>query len=324
MKLVTYTAGSGPEVGVVDDEAGQVRDVTTLLPDGAGLIEVIEGWTAIGPALAERAGALPAIALDAVELLAPIPTPRRDVFCVGKNYREHVAEFGRSGYDQPDRSEELPEHPVVFTKATTAVTGPYADVDPHHGVTGELDYEAELAVIIGKGGRGITREEAFDHVWGYTIVNDVTARDLQRLHKQWTIGKSLDTHCPMGPWAVTADEIVDVTAAAGRQLRQRRAATVRRGQGPDLRHPRADRRHLGRDHAAARRRHRHGHPGRRRHRRPRGAAARVRPARRHAAAARHPPGAGRRAALAGGPRRERADGAGADHRGAVPGRRPQT
>ena len=141
--------------------------------------------------------------MDQVWLLAPIPVPRRDLFAVGKNYREHVAEFGRSGYDQPDRSEALPEHPVVFTKATTSVTGPFDDILPHHGVTAELDYEAELGVIIGRGGRGISREDAFSHVWGYTIIDDFTARDLQRRHKQWAIGKSLDTHCPMGPYAVS-------------------------------------------------------------------------------------------------------------------------
>jgi 2-keto-4-pentenoate hydratase/2-oxohepta-3-ene-1,7-dioic acid hydratase in catechol pathway len=106
----------------------------------------------------------------------------------------------------------MPEHPVLFSKATTAVNGPYSDIDPHHGVTAELDYEAELAVIVGRGGRRIPRDEAFDHVWGYTIINDVTARDLQRAHKQWLLGKSLDTHCPMGPYAVTVDEVPDVTA----------------------------------------------------------------------------------------------------------------
>jgi 2-keto-4-pentenoate hydratase/2-oxohepta-3-ene-1,7-dioic acid hydratase in catechol pathway len=212
MKLVTFSAGAGHRVGVVDADAGEVRDVTGLLPAGAGLLEVIAGWPGCGPVLAERAPELPARPLGSVRLLAPLPTPRRDVFCVGKNYRAHVAEFGRSGYDQPDRSEELPEHPVVFTKATTAVTGPFDDIDPHRGVTAELDYEAELAVIIGRGGRGIPREQALDHVWGYTAVNDVTARDLQRRHKQWAIGKSLDTHCPMGPYAVTADEVADVTA----------------------------------------------------------------------------------------------------------------
>jgi 2-keto-4-pentenoate hydratase/2-oxohepta-3-ene-1,7-dioic acid hydratase in catechol pathway len=213
MKLVTFTAGgAAARVGVVDDDAGEVRDVGDLLPSGAGLLEVIDGWAELGPLLADRAAALPARPLDSVRLLAPIPVPRRDVFCVGKNYREHVAEFGRSGYDQPDRSEALPEHPVVFAKATTSVTGPFDEVLAHPGVTAELDYEAELAVIIGRGGRGISRDAAFDHVWGYTIVDDVTARDVQRDHKQWLLGKSLDTHAPMGPWAVTADEVGDVTA----------------------------------------------------------------------------------------------------------------
>jgi 2-keto-4-pentenoate hydratase/2-oxohepta-3-ene-1,7-dioic acid hydratase in catechol pathway len=191
---------------------GQVRDVSGLLPAGTGLLEVIKDWSTWRGVFAESPPGRPAQALSSVRLLAPIPSPRRDIFCVGKNYREHVAEFGRSGYDQPDRSQTLPEYPVVFTKATTSVTGPFDDVDPHHGVTAELDYEAELAVIIGKEGRGICYDDAFDHVWGYTIVNDITARDLQRRHKQWTIGKSLDTHCPMGPYAVSADEITDVTA----------------------------------------------------------------------------------------------------------------
>jgi 2-keto-4-pentenoate hydratase/2-oxohepta-3-ene-1,7-dioic acid hydratase in catechol pathway len=212
MKLVTFTTSGQPGVGVVDEQAHVVRDVTTLLPPGTGVLELIEGWAHWAPVLTEHTPGLPATALDQVRLHAPIPSPRRDVFAVGKNYSEHVAEFGRSGYDQPDRSEELPEHPVVFTKATTSVTGPYSDIDPHHGVTAELDYEAELGVIIGRGGRGIARQDAFAHVWGYTIIDDVTARDLQRRHKQWTIGKSLDTHCPMGPYAVSADEIADVTA----------------------------------------------------------------------------------------------------------------
>jgi len=212
MKLVTFSAGSSRRVGVVDAEAGVLRDVSELLPAGAGLLEVIEQWAELGPVLRERVSGLPARPVEGVELLAPIPVPRRNIFCVGKNYRDHVLEFGRSGYDQPDRSEDLPEYPVVFSKATTSVTGPYGDIDPHHGVTAELDYEAELGVIIGRGGRGITREQAFEHVWGYTIIDDFTARDLQRTHKQWLLGKSLDTHCPMGPYAVSANEITDVTA----------------------------------------------------------------------------------------------------------------
>ena len=142
-----------------------------------------------------------------VELLAPIPVPRRNIFCVGRNYTEHAKEFAQSGYDATAGASHLPEYPVVFTKAPSTVTGPGAVVEPHTAVTSELDYEAELGVIIGTGGRGITKENALEHVWGYTIINDVTARDLQKNHKQWFLGKSLDTHCPMGPWAVTADEV---------------------------------------------------------------------------------------------------------------------
>jgi 2-keto-4-pentenoate hydratase/2-oxohepta-3-ene-1,7-dioic acid hydratase in catechol pathway len=177
-----------------------------------GVLDLIERWSELGPQLRNVEKAAPQHTLDEVRLHAPIPVPRRDIFCVGKNYRDHVLEFGASGYDQPDRSQDMPEYPVMFAKATTSVTGPFDDIEPHSDVTSELDYEAELGVIIGVGGRGITRERAYDHVWGYTIIDDFTARDLQRKHKQWLIGKSLDTHCPMGPYAVTADEIADVTA----------------------------------------------------------------------------------------------------------------
>jgi 2-keto-4-pentenoate hydratase/2-oxohepta-3-ene-1,7-dioic acid hydratase in catechol pathway len=212
MKLVTFSAGSGQQVGVADTDEGVVYDVSALLPAGTSLLEVIEGWTEYEPALVRGHAEQSQHALDSVRLHAPIPVPRRNILCVGKNYRDHVVEFGRSGYDQADKSEAMPEFPVVFSKATTAVNGPFDDIEPHTDVTSELDYEAELGVIIGRGGRGISREQAFDHVWGYTIINDFTARDLQRKHKQWLIGKSLDTHAPMGPYAVSADEIDDVTA----------------------------------------------------------------------------------------------------------------
>jgi 2-keto-4-pentenoate hydratase/2-oxohepta-3-ene-1,7-dioic acid hydratase in catechol pathway len=210
MKLVTLSAAGVRSIGVVDVDAGTVRDVGALLPPGAGLQQVIERWAEVGPLLRERTGEVAPRPLESVELLAPIPEPRRNVFCVGKNYRDHAVEFGRSGYDTPSRSEELPEKPIIFSKATTAVTGP--DTLVHAGPTAELDYEGELGVIIGRRGRGIAREDAFDHVWGYTIINDVTARDVQRDHKQWLLGKSFDTHCPMGPYAVSADEIADVGA----------------------------------------------------------------------------------------------------------------
>lgn len=209
MKLVTYTVGGREAVGLVDPaDDTRVLDLVPVVGDRS-LLEVVEDWERLGPRITD-ARELPSVA-DAT-LRAPFPRPRRDLFAVGKNYREHVAEFGRSGYDTPQRSEDLPDKPIVFSKATTSVTGPYDDIEAHADITSELDYEAELAVIIGRGGRGISREDAYAHVWGYTIVDDVTARDVQRDHKQWLLGKSLDTHAPMGPWAVTADEVGDVTA----------------------------------------------------------------------------------------------------------------
>jgi 2-keto-4-pentenoate hydratase/2-oxohepta-3-ene-1,7-dioic acid hydratase in catechol pathway len=150
--------------------------------------------------LARRKLAYP---LKRVRLLAPIPAPGRNVFCLGRNYAEHAAERGAAA----------PEHPVYFTKPGTAVVGPGDEV-VHHAVTAELDYEVELAVVIGTGGNDIARADALGHVFGYSVINDVTARDLQKRHNQWFKGKSLDTFCPMGPVLVTADEIPDPQALA--------------------------------------------------------------------------------------------------------------
>ncbi len=161
--------------------------------------------------LAKRKLAYP---LKRVRLLAPIPHPARNVFCLGRNYADHAAERGAA----------VPEHPVYFTKAGTAVVGPGDEV-VHHAVTSELDYEVELAVVIGTAGRDISRADALTHIFGYTIINDVTARDLQKRHTQWFKGKSLDTFCPMGPVLVTADEIPDpqvlnITMRVNGQVRQ--------------------------------------------------------------------------------------------------------
>ncbi|MCM3567799.1 fumarylacetoacetate hydrolase family protein [Neobacillus mesonae] len=139
------------------------------------------------------------IPIEQVTLLSPIPRPEKNIFCVGKNYAEHAIEMGSSA--------DIPQHVLVFTKAPTTVTGPNMAVLNHKSVTEQLDYEGELAVVIGKSGRAIKREEALDYVFGYTILNDVTARDLQSRHKQFFIGKSLDTSCPMGPWIVHKSRI---------------------------------------------------------------------------------------------------------------------
>jgi 2-keto-4-pentenoate hydratase/2-oxohepta-3-ene-1,7-dioic acid hydratase in catechol pathway len=203
LKLVTFRHQGTEQTGVLSEDASTV----TAVPGSQDLVSLIENWDGAAAQLAVATGR--AINIADVELLAPIPLPRRNIFCVGRNYVEHAKEFANSGYDATASATAQPEYPVVFTKAPSTVIGTGADIDPHTSVTNELDYEAELGVIIGKGGRGISQADALDHVWGYTIINDVTARDLQKDHKQWFLGKSLDTHAPMGPWAVTRDEVGD-------------------------------------------------------------------------------------------------------------------
>ncbi|NMM04423.1 fumarylacetoacetate hydrolase family protein [Paraburkholderia sp. RP-4-7] len=138
-------------------------------------------------------------------LLAPIPRPYKNVFCVGRNYIDHVTE----GYKARGSEIRVPEHPQFFSKPPTAVTGPHSDIPFDPKTMARLDYEVELGVIIGMQGKDIPQESALDHVFGYTIINDLTARDLQRKHDQWFKGKGLDFSCPMGPWIVHKDDIAD-------------------------------------------------------------------------------------------------------------------
>jgi len=145
-------------------------------------------------------------AFAGVTLLAPIPAPRKNVFCVGRNYAAHIAEGDRA----QNKNVGVTEHPVYFTKPLTAVIGTGADIPLFPAVSESIDYEVELAVIIGKSGRNIAHAAAMDHVYGYTILNDITARDVQRRHGgQYFKGKALDGSCPLGPWIVTADAIDD-------------------------------------------------------------------------------------------------------------------
>ncbi|MBN3761415.1 fumarylacetoacetate hydrolase family protein [Burkholderia sp. Ac-20365] len=146
--------------------------------------------------------------LDDVRLLAPIPNPRKNIFCVGKNYREHAYEFSKSGYEAGAvAGSEVDDYPAVFTKPATSVVGPNDAVSTHPQITNKVDYEGEIAVVIGRAGRDIKRADAAGYIWGFTIINDVTARDRQKNHRQWFLGKSLDTFCPMGPFIVTSDEL---------------------------------------------------------------------------------------------------------------------
>ncbi len=210
-KLATFTDAKGPRLGAVL-EGGRVLDLTAAASGAlAGrtqdMLALIEGGPAALAAVKALAANPPAGAVleaGAVKLLAPIPRPRRNVFCVGRNYMDHVAEGDRArGITQS----ELPKYPQFFTKAPETVIGPEDWIPAHEGVTRWLDYEVELAVVIGKEGRDIPKERALEHVFGWTIGNDVTGRDLQRRYGQWFKGKSLDRSCPLGPWIVPADEL---------------------------------------------------------------------------------------------------------------------
>ena len=196
------------------------RNVGQLSADGSTVTPLILGEQVhdVGAlALIERMAAglpFPAVAGDPVPLAsvrldAPLPRPRRNIFCVGKNYHEHAREFAQSGFDSSISTpgDDIPSHPIIFSKLPDSVIAPGAAIRIPAGVSEAIDYEAELLVVIGRGGRGIPAVQAMDHVWGYTIINDVTARDWQQRHRQWLMGKSFDTFCPMGPWLVTADEL---------------------------------------------------------------------------------------------------------------------
>lgn len=204
MKIAAYRHQGQPGVGRVTADGRQVEPFALSAAELAlGALPLVEAAAAGEPLPATGA----AIALDQVQLLAPIPRPRRNIFCVGKNYHAHAKEFAGSGFDSSAKSGgDIPQAPIVFSKVPECVVGPSDDI-LMPAVSEAIDYEAELAVIIGRGGKGISRADAMHHVWGYTIVNDVTARDWQGRHSQWLLGKSFDTFCPMGPWIVTADEL---------------------------------------------------------------------------------------------------------------------
>ncbi|MFN7087260.1 MAG: fumarylacetoacetate hydrolase family protein [Burkholderiales bacterium] len=148
---------------------------------------------------------------SSVKIHAPIPRPAKNILCVGKNYYDHAREFHSSGFDASAR-EAIPDVPIIFTKWPNSVIGPGEPIPLDNDYTDSTDYEGELTVVVGEGGRNISKARAFDHVYGYTIINDATARTLQQRHRQWFLGKSLDGYCPMGPCIVTADEIRDVGA----------------------------------------------------------------------------------------------------------------
>lgn len=206
MKLVSAVQNGDSFIGMVKDDsvinvsalaASMEKEMPYTLLEG---VQQGEEFTSAVQALVNSAKASDyTYRLEEIQLLAPIPRPPKNVFCIGKNYRDHAIEMGSEA--------DIPEDIMVFSKVPTAVIGHEEGIPSHSKVTDQLDYEGELAVVIGKTGTAISKAEAMDYVFGYTIINDITARDLQQKHKQFLLGKSLDGTCPMGPWIVHHSEI---------------------------------------------------------------------------------------------------------------------
>lgn len=214
MKLVTFDGGDGnAKPGMVLSDDRGVLDISKVMPGIDSIASLIEGGDEVLSSLKGRLDAPPAdavVELSTAKLLAPIPVPRRNIFCVGKNYYDHAKEFHDSGFDASAGKSAIPDCPIYFSKSYTTVIGPGAPIPASADWTKSVDYEVELAVVIGKTCKGVKKADAYAQVFGYTIINDVTSRTLQQQHKQWFLGKNFDGFCPMGPWLVTSDEIGNV------------------------------------------------------------------------------------------------------------------
>ena len=201
MKLVTYRENGAEQVGAL------TKDGTAILPlpvpDMNTLIETMT-LSQLSSAVTAAEGSGASVALADVELLAPIPRPRQDVLCLGMNYKAHASEAAK--YDADAFTKEKPAA-VYFSKRVSEAVAPGGVIQSHQDLVERLDYEVELAVILGKTAKHVKAAEAGDYIFGYTVLNDVSARDVQTGHKQWYFGKSLDGFTPMGPCIVTADEI---------------------------------------------------------------------------------------------------------------------
>lgn len=198
MKIVRYQKDGAARIGIV--KADGIVDLTSRLPEFTEVRQIVAGGqAALDTIAAALAGAVPDLALADAQLLAPIERPGK-YMAIGMNYAKHVAESAKLGV-------AAPPHQLWFNKQTTCVSGPYDAIEP--GVTEKLDYEVELGLVIGKPAKYVTEADAKDHVFGYFVANDVSARDWQFHSQTMTMGKSFDTHGPIGPWIVTADEIAD-------------------------------------------------------------------------------------------------------------------
>jgi 2-keto-4-pentenoate hydratase/2-oxohepta-3-ene-1,7-dioic acid hydratase in catechol pathway len=211
VRFISYTRAALAAYGVLTpagdavvelSAAGFALDLEAFVILGAAGLAQLRDWLAV-----EMRAAIP---LAEVTIVAPFPQPTRTILCVGKNYRDHAAEFHGSGFDAAGGT-AIPDAPIIFVKHPSSVVGAEAPIVSGNDPTATVDYEGELGVVIGAPAFRVAKRDAFNYVYGYTIVNDVTSRELQSKHKQWFIGKSVDSFCPMGPYLVTADEIADVT-----------------------------------------------------------------------------------------------------------------
>ena len=202
MRLASWMWGGSRHAGLLSADGLEVTPLAIAQPE-RGVLRLIQAL-ARGEAMPQASGAR--LPLAAVQLCAPLPRPLRSLLCVGRNYRAHAAELAGTVFRAATHTDD--GWPIVFTKFADCVVGPFDDVRlPGPEVSSQIDYESELAVVIGRGGINIPRSRAIDHVFGCTVVNDVTARDVQMRHQQWDLGKSFDTFCPMGPCITTADEL---------------------------------------------------------------------------------------------------------------------
>jgi 2-keto-4-pentenoate hydratase/2-oxohepta-3-ene-1,7-dioic acid hydratase in catechol pathway len=201
MRIAAVHDRDGKVFGTIQD-----NQFNKLLIDGAPVRDLRDVIALVGKGAGALKYAAP-VALAGVKLAAPVGPLAKNVMCVGKNYHDHAAEFARSGVDQSGDKQESPTEPVVFTKATTSLADPGQPISASSDPTNSVDYEGELGVVIGRRCKSVKRADALDYVFGYTVVNDVTARTIQQRHKQWFLGKSLDGFCPVGPWLVTRDEM---------------------------------------------------------------------------------------------------------------------
>ncbi len=202
MRLATFEYRGEQRIGVVQEQ--QIVDVSAAAGD---MVAVVQGGEGALKAVHAAASSGERLSLGQVRLLAPFPRPVKNILCLGVNYRAHADEAARAG---ARATAEAPKYPIWFTKAVTSVCGPYDDIELNLGLSQKYDWEAELAVVIGRAGRHIPHDRAMEYVHSYTVFNDFSVRDFQLDHGgQWFMGKSLDRASPMGPWLVTADELGD-------------------------------------------------------------------------------------------------------------------